>query len=169
MNRIAQSLAASDGSDATLRLELEEAIQSVKPGDPGDAYVAACSFVALWIIGTVLDARNSIYRHDPAAKVDGTPQNNAMVETLNELANTELTNKVAQLSKVQKVRQGAWDFWCTKLETADEDDCIDKLAVDAMIYDGAVVKLKVLGQDADQVEKAKEIFQIVTRSCEGHA
>lgn len=169
MNRIAQSLGGSEGSDPALRMELEEAIQSVKPGDPGDAYVAACSFVALWIIGTVLDARNAVYRHDPGAKVDGTPQNKAMVESLDELANKELTDKVAQLSKVAKVRQGAWDFWCAKLETADPEDCIDHLAVDAMIYDGAVVKLKLLGQDAEQVERAKEIFKIVTRTCEGHA
>lgn len=169
MNRIAQNLGGSDASDQSLRLELEEAIQSVGPGDPGDAYVAACSFVALWIIGTVLDAKKQISQHDPGARVDGSPQHNAMVETLNDIANKELTDKVAQLSMVPKVRQGAWDFWRTKLEVAEEDDSVDKLAVDAMIHDGAVVKLKLLGQDAEQVERAKEVFRIVTRAVEGHA
>lgn len=144
------------------------AFSLVRPGDPGRAYLDACDFLACWLIGNGLSIKSQIQQTDARARNEDTPEYEAMALTVSDETSKELHEKTLELSRLEEIKKDASMFWEAFLK--DEEPMVgDVIDVPRLVQDGTIVKMIMIGQNPDEVERAKEVFRIVSRPVMGSA
>jgi hypothetical protein len=147
---------------------LSEAFAKFPPGDPGSKYVEACEFVASVLVGHGLHVSKTFQEGEAEPVVQGTPR----YEDMRDLVSDEICEKLHKhadaLSWRRSVRTDAVLFWETFFKT---DAFLEGEEVDVylMVQDGTLLKMMDIRQSPAAVERAREIHEAFSRTCDGYA
>jgi hypothetical protein len=150
------------------RRSLSEAFAKFSPGSPGGKYVEACEFLASWLVGLGLHVSRACQARETQPIVEGTHAYEVMRDLVADEVSEGLVDHGHDLALREPVRTDASLFWETFLKDGDLEEG-EEIDVYQMLQDGALLKMLAIRQCPAAVERAREIFEIVSRTVDGYA
>jgi hypothetical protein len=148
---------------------LSAAFAKFPPDGPGAKYVETCEFLASELVGLGLHVSQTFQAGEAQPVVEGTPGYEVMRDLVSDEICAKLLDHCHDMSWFGPVRTGAKHFWEAFLKESDfflQDEVVD---VVKMLQDGTLLKMLDIRRSPAAVERAREIHEVLSRTCCGYA
>jgi hypothetical protein len=147
---------------------LSAAFARFSPGGPGAKYVETCEFLANQFVGLGLHVSKTFQAGKDQPVMEGAPGYEVMRDLVSDEICVQLVDHCRDLSWSSPVRTDAKLFWEAFLKEGAflYDEAVD---VFLMLQDGTLLKMLDIGRSPAAVERAREVHEVLSRTCCGYA